>query len=169
MIRRPPRSTLFPYTTLFRSILGQRIEIEALRADGTEFPVELTVSRIDVPGPVMFTAHIRDLTDVRRVEAELRELADTLQAGLLPPRPPRIPGVEVATHYRAGGQGLRVGGDFYDVFHLGDSEWGLIIGDVCGKGARAASITSLVRHTARARSEERRVGKECRSRWSPYH
>jgi sigma-B regulation protein RsbU (phosphoserine phosphatase) len=131
-------------------ILGQRVEIDALHADGTEFPVELTVSRIDLPGPVMFTAHIRDLTDTRRVESELRELADTLQAGLLPPRPPRIPGVEVATHYRAGGQGLRVGGDFYDVFHLGDDEWGLIIGDVCGKGARAASITSLVRHTARA-------------------
>jgi serine phosphatase RsbU (regulator of sigma subunit) len=98
----------------------------------------------------MFTAHIRDLTNARRTEAELRELADTLQAGLLPPRPPVVPGVEVATHYRAGGSGLRVGGDFYDVFRLGADEWGVIIGDVCGKGAKAASVTALVRHTARA-------------------
>ena len=131
-------------------ILGQRVEIDALRADGTEFPVELAVTRIEVAGPPMFTAHIRDLTDARRTEAELRELADTLQAGLLPPRPPRVPGVEVATHYRAGGRGLRVGGDFYDVFRLGEDEWGVIIGDVCGKGAKAASLTALVRHTARA-------------------
>jgi sigma-B regulation protein RsbU (phosphoserine phosphatase) len=131
-------------------ILGQRVEIEALRSDGTEFPVELAVTRIEVGGPPMFTAHIRDLTSARRTEADLRELADTLQAGLLPPRPPRIPGVDVATYYRAGGRGLRVGGDFYDVFRLGDDEWGVIIGDVCGKGAKAASVTALVRHTARA-------------------
>lgn len=131
-------------------ILGQRVEIEALRSDGAEFPVELTVSRIDVAGPPMFTATIRDLSHARRTEAELRELADTLQAGLLPPRPPRMPGVEVATHYRAGGRGLQVGGDFYDVFRLADDQWGVIIGDVCGKGAKAASVTSLVRYTARA-------------------
>ena len=131
-------------------ILGQRIEIDALRADGTEFPVELAISRIDVGGPPMFTAHVRDLTSARRAEAELRELADTLQAGLLPPRPPRIPGVDVATYYRAGGRGMRVGGDFYDVFRLGGDEWGVIIGDVCGKGAKAASVTALVRYTARA-------------------
>ena len=131
-------------------ILGQRVEIDALRSDGVEFPVELTIARIDVGGPPMFTAHVRDLTGVRRSEAELRELADPLQAGLLPPRPPSVPGVEVATHYRAGGRGLRVGGDFYDVFRLGADEWGVIIGDVCGKGAKAASVTALVRYTARA-------------------
>lgn len=131
-------------------ILGQRVEIDALRADGSELPVELTVSRIDIGEAPMFTATIRDLTHARRTEAELRELADTLQAGLLPPRPPRVPGVEVATHYRAGGEGMRVGGDFYDVFRLGADEWGVIIGDVCGKGAKAASVTALVRYTARA-------------------
>ena len=131
-------------------ILGQRVEITALRADGSQIPVELTVTRIDVAGPPMFTAHVRDITETRRAQAELRELADTLQAGLLPPRPPRIPGVEVESFYRAGGSGVRVGGDFYDVFRLGADEWGVIIGDVCGKGAKAASVTSLARHTARA-------------------
>jgi PAS domain S-box-containing protein len=131
-------------------ILNTRVEIDALHASGREVPVELTVTRIDVEGPPMFTAHVRDLTSAKRTEAELRELADTLQAGLLPPRTPVVPWLDVATHYRAGGSGVRVGGDFYDVFKVGADEWGVIIGDVCGKGARAASLTALVRYTARA-------------------
>jgi sigma-B regulation protein RsbU (phosphoserine phosphatase) len=132
------------------TILGSRVEVPALHSTGYEIPVELSIVRIDVAGPPMFTAYIRDLTRAKRVEAELRELADTLQAGLLPPRPPVIAGMDIATHYRAGGAGVRVGGDFYDVFRLGEDEWGVVIGDVCGKGAKAASVTALVRHTARA-------------------
>jgi PAS domain S-box-containing protein len=132
------------------SILGSRVELPALHSTGYEIPVELSIVRIDVAGPPMFTAYVRDLSRAKRVEAELRELADTLQAGLLPPRPPVIVGMDVATHYRAGGAGVRVGGDFYDVFRLGDDQWGVVIGDVCGKGAKAASVTSLVRYTARA-------------------
>src|SRR5688500_5732592 len=46
--------------------------------------------------------------------------------------------------------GSLVGGDFYDVFPLADGTWGLMIGDVCGQGVVAASLTSLVRYTARA-------------------
>ena len=53
-------------------ILDRRIEIEAVRADGTQFPVELTITRIDVPGPPVFTGHVRDITERRRAEAELR-------------------------------------------------------------------------------------------------
>jgi PAS domain S-box-containing protein len=61
-------------------ILGKRVEISALRADGTEFPIELTVTRIEVPGGPMFTAFIRDTTD-RRQSAEQREkAADALRA-----------------------------------------------------------------------------------------
>ena len=131
-------------------IIGSRVEVPALHASGREFPAELTLARIDTGGPPMFTAHVRDVTDAKRREDELRELADTLQAGLLPPRTPVVPGMDVATHYSPGGRGMRVGGDFYDVFRLAPDEWGVVIGDVCGKGARAASVTSLVRYTARA-------------------
>lgn len=46
--------------------------------------------------------------------------------------------------------GLTVGGDFYDVFACGEQRWLLTIGDVCGKGADAAALTALVRHTIRA-------------------
>lgn len=94
--------------------------------------------------------YFRDVTDQMRTQAELRELAVTLQASLLPPRPPEVPGMEVATRYRPADRNLAVGGDFFDVFRLGTNEWGLIIGDVCGKGAAAAALTALTRYTLRA-------------------
>jgi sigma-B regulation protein RsbU (phosphoserine phosphatase) len=43
-----------------------------------------------------------------------------------------------------------VGGDFYDVFPTGDGRWGIVMGDVCGKGIEAASLTALARYTVRA-------------------
>lgn len=77
-------------------------------------------------------------------------LARELQAGLLPPELPTVPGAELAASYHPAGEGLDVGGDFYDVFPLPDDRWGLMIGDVCGRGAAAATTTGMVRHTARA-------------------
>lgn len=76
-------------------------------------------------------------------------LARDLQAGLLLSDLPQVPGTEVATYYHPAGEGLDIGGDFYDVFPLDDGRWGFMLGDVCGRGAIAAT-TALVRHTARA-------------------
>jgi PAS domain S-box-containing protein len=53
-------------------VLDHRLEITGLRADGSTFPVELTITRIDVPGPPTFTGYIRDITDRKAAEAELR-------------------------------------------------------------------------------------------------
>ncbi|WP_336052634.1 SpoIIE family protein phosphatase [Streptomyces sp. CA2R101] len=78
------------------------------------------------------------------------QLARDLQAGLLPPELPRIPGADLAAYYHPAGEGLEVGGDFYDVFPLPDDRWAFMIGDVCGRGAPAATTTGMVRHTARA-------------------
>ncbi len=78
------------------------------------------------------------------------EVAHILQHSLLPPRLPRIPGVEIAARYHPAGEYLEVGGDFYDAFSLGRNGWGLLIGDVAGKGPAAAATTALVRHTTRA-------------------
>ncbi len=64
-----------------RAILGRRIEITALHADGHELPVELTITRTDaVDGGVVFTGHIRDITDRKRAEAELRRSRGRLVA-----------------------------------------------------------------------------------------
>ncbi|MBY8877299.1 GAF domain-containing SpoIIE family protein phosphatase [Actinacidiphila acidipaludis] len=77
-------------------------------------------------------------------------LARDLQAGLLLPDIPDLPGAEVTTYYHPAGEGLDIGGDFYDVFPLDDGGWAFLLGDVCGRGALAATTTALVRHTARA-------------------
>jgi serine phosphatase RsbU (regulator of sigma subunit) len=85
-----------------------------------------------------------------RAESELRDLANTLQRSLLPAHLPPIPGMQLAARYRAGADGVFVGGDTYDVLPLGDRRWMVLIADVCGTGAEAAALTALTRHTARA-------------------
>jgi PAS domain S-box-containing protein len=53
-------------------LLGKRIETTGVRADGSEFPVELAISRIPLEGPPSFTGHLRDITERKRAEKELR-------------------------------------------------------------------------------------------------
>jgi PAS domain S-box-containing protein len=78
---------------------------------------------------------------------ERSRIADTLQRSLLPAELPQIPGLDVAARYRAAGDQNEVGGDFYDVFPSEPGVWTAIIGDVSGKGAKAAALTALTRHT----------------------
>jgi serine phosphatase RsbU (regulator of sigma subunit) len=87
-----------------------------------------------------------------RLYQEQSTIAETLQRSLLPARVPAIPGVSVATRYRAVGRGNEVGGDFYDIWEIPGDGFGVAIGDVCGKGAAAAALTSLMRHTVRTAS-----------------
>lgn len=84
-----------------------------------------------------------------RLGADRAVLARTLQQILLPPRLPEIPGLQVAARYRAGGTGTEILGDFYDVFPSVRGSWGLVVGDVCGKGIAAAKSTALARYTLR--------------------
>ena len=53
-------------------ILDKRLELIAMHKNGTEFPVELTITRIGLPGPPTFTGYLRDITDRIRAESELR-------------------------------------------------------------------------------------------------
>jgi serine phosphatase RsbU (regulator of sigma subunit) len=83
-----------------------------------------------------------------RLHDEQAHLARALQRALMPGALPKIQGLEVATRFRpvAG----EIGGDFYDLFQLEESSWAAVIGDVCGKGPEAATLTSLMRDTLRA-------------------
>jgi PAS domain S-box-containing protein len=85
-----------------------------------------------------------------RLYTERTRIAHTLQRALLPESLAEIPGVEVQTLYAAAGELNEVGGDFYDVFDYDEDRTVLVIGDVCGKGPRAAGVTALARHTLRA-------------------
>jgi len=77
-------------------------------------------------------------------------MAHALQRSLLPLRLPVIEGIDLAASYHAYGPNDQVGGDFYDVFPHGHGGWGIVVGDVAGKGPDAAAIMSLAAHSVRA-------------------
>jgi serine phosphatase RsbU (regulator of sigma subunit) len=90
------------------------------------------------------------IVDNARLFHEQSAVARALQDSLLPARLPDIPGIELGARYRAAGQGLDVGGDFYDAFQADANWWIIAVGDVCGHGVEAAATTGLVRHTIRS-------------------
>jgi len=84
-----------------------------------------------------------------RAYTEREQIARTLQASLRPPDLPEIDGWDVAALHEAAGEANEVGGDFFEVFEVAGG-WMAVIGDVEGKGAAAAAVTSLARHTIHA-------------------
>ncbi|NYD58276.1 sigma-B regulation protein RsbU (phosphoserine phosphatase) [Nocardioides marinisabuli] len=142
------------------------IAVDLRRHDGTRMPVLLNARMTRYPDGTPSTTRIAVLvaTERRRYERELlsakeraetsearaRTLARTLQQTLIPPTPPAVPDLDVAAAYRPAGDGTEVGGDFYDVFSLGQDDWMVVLGDVRGKGPEAAVVTALVRYTVRA-------------------
>ena len=100
--------------------------------------------------------------DNARLYERQRATSQALQHSLLPTALPDIPRAEVAAEYQVAGEASDVGGDFYDVFAVsggrlggGDgSRWRFAIGDVCGTGAEAASVTGLARNALRILAAE---------------
>lgn len=95
----------------------------------------------------LFEESRREAAARQRAFEERDQVARALQKSLLPPGLPEIRGVDLAARYRPAG--AEVAGDFYDVFPLRGHSWGIVVGDVCGKGAEAAAITALTRHSVR--------------------
>jgi PAS domain S-box-containing protein len=62
-------------------VLGRRLELTAVRADGSEFPTELAITRIPTDGPPSFTGYLRDITDRKRAEEKLRRSEAFLAEG----------------------------------------------------------------------------------------
>lgn len=79
-----------------------------------------------------------------------RHISISLQRAFLPPTLREIPGLEVAAAYWPAGVASEVGGDFYDLFPIGERQWAVLIGDACGTGPDAAATAAIARHTARA-------------------
>ena len=77
-------------------------------------------------------------------------VAETLQRAMLPRGLPPVKGLELASRYLAGGGGTRVGGDWYDTVMMDDGRVMLTVGDVVGRGPRAAAIMGQLRTAMRA-------------------
>jgi serine phosphatase RsbU (regulator of sigma subunit)/anti-sigma regulatory factor (Ser/Thr protein kinase) len=117
--------------------------------------------RFSFQGPRLFDAEERefvlalaDQTAQALERAQLQhdrvDVSMRLQRSLLPPDLPDIPGVELAAVYHPYGDGVDVGGDFYDAWHLGGDRWAIAIGDATGSGPEAAALTARVRYSLRA-------------------
>jgi serine phosphatase RsbU (regulator of sigma subunit)/transcriptional regulator with GAF, ATPase, and Fis domain len=76
-------------------------------------------------------------------------VARTLQGAFLPPSLPDVPGMDIDALFVPAERG-KIGGDFFDVFPTRDGRWMAVVGDVCGKGIQAATLTAMARHTLRA-------------------
>jgi len=93
--------------------------------------------------------HLAIAIRVDRMFRQRSEVAEALQASLLPATLPPVPGLEFAAAYVGATQWQEISGDFYDVFPAWDG-WAIAIGDVCGKGQDAAAMTAAARHSIRA-------------------
>jgi PAS domain S-box-containing protein len=87
--------------------------------------------------------------DNARLYAERDRIAKVLQRGLRPDEPEPIPGLEVSVVFEAAGEGVELGGDFYDVIPVGGMHY-VLVGDVAGHGPEVAAYTAQIRHTVRA-------------------
>jgi hypothetical protein len=107
---------------------------------------------------------LAQLASVAIANARLYErehtIARTLQRSLRPGALPTVPGISAAVRFRPAGEGVELGGDFYDLYRARGDSWAALIGDVQGKGPDAAAVTALARHTLRAAAtyEERPSG-----------
>jgi anti-sigma regulatory factor (Ser/Thr protein kinase) len=116
--------------------------------DGPEPPDEQP--RAEEGGDVIIGAALEGLRRAaQEVEVE-RSVADTLQHSILRDQLPAIPGLRFAARYLAGSDEAEIGGDWYDVIPLRDGKVGLVIGDVVGRGIRAAARMAHLQGAARA-------------------
>jgi PAS domain S-box-containing protein len=146
---------------------GDRLDYECrvIDPDGRERIVRARgVVQLAADGSAEFLrGSAQDVTDQRRAEraiaataaaaesaAREHAIAEELQRSLLPTGVPAAPGLDVAAYYVAGVEGTQAGGDWYDVIELGDGRSALVVGDVMGRGVRAAAVMGQLRATVRA-------------------
>jgi len=146
---------------------GSELSFETcvVRPDGEEREVVVhgELVRDQFGAPDCLRGSLQDVTEARSAqmalasvaasqEAAAREhtIADELQRSLLPPMDFEPEHVDVATYYRAGVEGTQVGGDWYDVIDLRGGRTALVVGDVMGRGVRAAAVMGQLRAAVRA-------------------
>ncbi|MGW2594110.1 ATP-binding SpoIIE family protein phosphatase [Streptomyces sp. NPDC001515] len=105
-------------------------------------------------GVLVYAADVTDHAEaaerLRASERRHRETAVTLQRSLLPQELEHPDDLRIAATYQPGGTDAAVGGDWYDVITLGAGRTALVIGDVMGRGVRAAAVMGQLRTAVRA-------------------
>lgn len=96
----------------------------------------------------------RTAEENRQLYAQQRSIAQTLQHALLPDVLPQVPGLEIRARYEAGVEGVDIGGDWYDLIALRDGRLLLVVGDVSGRGLRAATTMASLRFAIHAYSSQ---------------
>jgi serine phosphatase RsbU (regulator of sigma subunit) len=139
-----PRSSLWGTTAqiLPWAIVGGGLLLTVLAALLTERLVRRRESAEQLTG------------EVSHLYMEQRSVAETLQHALLPQQLPDIPGMQIAVRYLAGATGVDIGGDWYDVVQLDDHRFVFIVGDVSGRGVRAAAVMASLQFAGRAFAQE---------------
>lgn len=137
-----------PRSTILAPLLarGQAIGVLTLVRTGDAEPF---TEADDLPYFVELAGRAALAVENGRLFAARNRVARSLQDALLPPSMPKVHGLELAARYQVADADVEIGGDLYDVIRLGAREWGLVVGDVCGRGPDAAALTGLVRHTLR--------------------
>ncbi|MGC1215729.1 MAG: SpoIIE family protein phosphatase, partial [Micromonospora sp.] len=131
-------SVILPLTGTTGEQLGE-LRVWRRDGDGTEQAALTELARL---------VGVR-LENAQLYEAEHR-IATTLQHSLLPRTLPQLPGAVVASRYLPGSADVEIGGDWYDVIGTAHDELVLVIGDVVGKGVRAAAAMGQLRNALRA-------------------
>ncbi|MEU5837915.1 ATP-binding SpoIIE family protein phosphatase [Streptomyces diacarni] len=128
---------------------------ESRRRTGHYYTFTCTpITTSDDSGVLIFAAEVTDQVEaverLRASERRQREAAVTLQRSLLPQELEQPDDLRVAATYQPGGTDAAVGGDWYDVITLGAGRTALVIGDVMGRGVRAAAVMGQLRTAVRA-------------------
>jgi len=123
-------------------------ETIGLRKDGAEIPIEVSFSDMDLNGQRRFVGFIRDITERKRAEKELREnkeqfrVAREIQQRLFPKSAPLLPGFDIAgASYPA----EATGGDYFDYLPMLNDRLGIVVGDVTGHGVGPALLMAETR------------------------
>lgn len=132
--------------------LAQREENIGVLVTASKQPAQFTSDDLEL----LRLAADRIVVPIQNASLYEREhrIATTLQRSLLPTDLPEVPGLKIEERYIPGGRGLEVGGDWYDVILLPEGRIGLVIGDVVGKGIKAAALMGQLRNALRAYAME---------------
>jgi sigma-B regulation protein RsbU (phosphoserine phosphatase) len=134
--------------TGLKGLNSRAVETMGLRKDGVEIPIEVSFSEMLLQGERRFVGFIRDITERKRAEKELREtkeqfrVAREIQQRLFPKSAPALPGFDIA-----GGSypAEATGGDYFDYLPMLHDRLGIVVGDVTGHGVGPALLMAETR------------------------